>query len=75
MFATPVESSTLTSVAYDPAGAVLRLEFRSHEFYLYFDVPPDVYQALLEAESKGSCFNRHLRGRFRYLRLPRTIEA
>jgi KTSC domain len=69
MLATAVESSTLSTVAYDRAGQVLRLEFRSRTVYCYFGVPPDVYQDLMEADSKGSYFNRNIRARFPYLRL------
>ena len=69
MFATAVESTTLTTVAYDRAGQVLRLEFRSHAVYCYFRVPPGVYQNLIAADSKGSYFNRYIRGRFPYHKL------
>jgi KTSC domain len=69
MLATTVESSTLTTVAYDRAGQVLRLEFRSRAVYCYFGVPPSLHQDLLAADSKGSYFNRNIRGRFPYLRL------
>jgi hypothetical protein len=69
MVATPVESTTLSTVAYDPAGQLLRLEFRSRAVYCYCDVPSAVYQDLMEADSKGSYFNRNIRGRFRYHRL------
>jgi KTSC domain len=69
MLATAVESSTLTTVAYDCVGQVLRLEFRSNAVYCYFSVPPNVHIDLLAADSKGSYFNRNIRGRFPYLRL------
>ena len=55
-FAT-VESTTLATVAYDEASKVLQLEFCSRAVYLYFDIPPDVHQALLGAPSKGKYFN------------------
>lgn len=70
MLATAVASSTLTTVAYDRAGQVLRLEFRSRAVYCYFGVPPHVYQDLMAADSKGSYFNRNIRARYPYLRLP-----
>jgi hypothetical protein len=69
MLATAVESSTLTTVAYDRAGQVLQLEFRSRAVYRYFDVPPGVYHDLMAADSKGAYFNRNIRGRFPYHRL------
>lgn len=69
MLATTVESSTLITVAYDCTGQVLRLEFRSRAVYCYFCVPASVYQDLMAADSKGSYFNRNIRGRFPYHRL------
>ena len=66
---TAVESTTLATVTYDPAGPVLRLEFQNRAVYCYFSVPPGVHQDLMAAASKGSYFNRYIRGRFPYLRL------
>jgi hypothetical protein len=66
MLATTVDSTTLATVAYDTAGQLLRLEFRSRAVYCYFGVPLGVYQNLMSAESKGSYFNRNIRGRFPY---------
>ena len=70
MLAFAVKSTTLNTVAYDHVAQVLRLEFRSRAVYCYFGVPPGVYQNLLAADSKGSYFNRNIRGRFPYHRLP-----
>jgi lysyl-tRNA synthetase class 2 len=69
MLSTAVESTTLSAVAYQPADQVLCLEFRSRAVYCYFGVPLSVYQDLLAADSKGSYFNRYIRGRFPYHRL------
>jgi hypothetical protein len=62
----PVESTTLATVGYDEARSVLQLEFRSRAIYQYFGVPAAVHEGLLEAPSKGSYFNRFIRGRFPY---------
>lgn len=64
-----VESTTLATVAYDEALELLQLEFCSRAIYHYFDVPVAVHAALLLAESKGSYFNRVIRGGFRYSRV------
>ena len=69
MLATAVESTTLTAVGYDATGQVLWLEFHSHAVYCYFDVPATAHHALLAADSKGSYFNQHIRGRFPYQRV------
>ena len=66
MNVTAVESATLATVAYDDARELLQLEFRSLAIYQYFGVPAAVHAALLRAPSKGSYFNRVMRGRFPY---------
>jgi hypothetical protein len=70
MLVTAVDSTTLATIAYDAAEQTLWLEFRSGAVYVYSSVPSDVHQALLLADSKGVYFNRHIRGRFPYLRQP-----
>lgn len=75
MLATAVESTTLATVAYDAAGQLLRLEFRSHAVYSYFGVPAAVHHALLEAESKGAYFNRHIPDRFPFQRADRPLPT
>ena len=74
MNSTVVESTTLARVAYDDLRQLLRLEFRSRAIYQYSGVPPAVHQALLQAPSKGSYFNRVIRGRFPYA-LVSTAQA
>lgn len=66
MHVTAVESTTLATVAYDNARELLQLEFRSRAIYQYFGVAAAVHEALLGAPSKGSYFNRFIRGRFPY---------
>lgn len=63
-----VESNTLATVAYDAEHGLLQIEFRDRAVYQYFEVPAKVYAALLQAPSKGSYFNRIIRGRFAYVR-------
>ena len=66
----PVDSTTLATVAYDCSAQLLRLEFRSRAVYFYFGVPPAIHRGLMAATSKGSYFNRNIRGRFRFQRKP-----
>jgi hypothetical protein len=67
---TAVESSTLSALAYDEAREILQLRFRSRAVYRYYGVPATVHEALLGAPSKGSYFNRAIRGRFPYALAP-----
>ena len=66
MNVTTVKSTSLATVAYDDARELLQLEFCSRAIYQYFGVPAAVHAALLGAPSKGSYFNRVIRGRFPY---------
>ena len=59
-----VESSTFAAVGYDACGKLLQLEFCSGAVYHYFGVPTAMHEGLLNATSKGSFFNRSIRGRF-----------
>ena len=66
MLATVLESTVLAAAVYDPLAHRLWLEFRSGPVYCYSDVPPTVYQGMIEAPSKGAYFNGSIRGRFAY---------
>jgi hypothetical protein len=57
----PVQSSNLRAVGYDAALLLLEVEFQSGSVYAYRRVPPQVYEALLKASSKGSYFTAHIR--------------
>jgi hypothetical protein len=56
----PVRSSVIATVGYDGATAELEVAFRSGDVYRYFAVPPSVHRALMEADSPGAYFNRHI---------------
>jgi len=49
----PVESSMIRAVGYDPETHILEVVFNSGRTYCYEDVPPEVRQELMTAESKG----------------------
>jgi len=51
---TTVESSMIYAVGYDPETRTLEVAFNSGEKYQYYDVPPEEYEGLMAAESKGS---------------------
>ena len=64
-----VRSRSLANMAYDHDQAILQIEFRGGTVYPYFRVPRQTYQDLLQADSKGTYFNRYVRSAFRYARL------
>ena len=70
-----VESSTLAAVGYEAGRKLLEVEFCSRAVYHYFGVPAAVHQSLLSASSKGTFFNRSIRGRFPYRRVTECSPA
>ena len=58
-----VESSVIGTVGY---SRVLEVKFASGKVYQYYDVPQDIFDGMLNAESKGKYFNANIRGKFSY---------
>ena len=56
-----VDSSVIDSVGYDDDSATLMVVFRDGHIYEFHLVPRHVYEAFLEADSKGSFFNEQLK--------------
>ena len=61
-----LQSTSLSAATYQEQSASLELVFRSGAIYRYIGVSAQVYQELLQSESKGRYFNQHIRNRFRY---------
>jgi hypothetical protein len=49
----PAESSMIKAVGYDPDARLLEVVFNNNRIYHYEGVPPEVYEGLMAAESKG----------------------
>src|ERR1039457_3213060 len=64
-----LESTMLATAGYDEHRCELQLDFRDGARYQYSAVPPHLFHDLLAAPSKGSFFNRHIRGRFHHVKL------
>jgi len=60
------DSTAIERAAYDSQSAVLDIWYVSGDRYSYFDVPPEVYEALLAAPSAGAFVNAGIKPRFRY---------
>jgi len=58
---TPVSSSNLASVGYDPATNTLEVEFLNGSIYHYFNVPPSIYSGLMSASSHGSYLDQYVK--------------
>ncbi len=61
---TPVQSSNIASIGHDPATDTLHVEFRSGATWAYDGVDADRHAELLNADSVGSHFAKHIRGKF-----------
>ncbi|MFG7341878.1 KTSC domain-containing protein [Stutzerimonas stutzeri] len=65
-----LQSSSLRSLGYDPEQQILEVQFSSGALYRYEAVPPEVVQALLEADSLGRHFNQVFKPQhYRYRRI------
>lgn len=58
----PVSSSDIRSIGYE--NGTLHIQFRSGGLYAYYGVPVSVYQALVNASSRGRYFHAHIKGRY-----------
>ena len=56
-----VESSNLASIGYDAENEILEIEFNHGGVYQYFDVPENVYDELMDADSHGQYFDRNIK--------------
>jgi hypothetical protein len=59
------DSTVLHAAGYDPETQRLEVIFQSGKLYCYHRVPPEVYEKLLEADSKGAFFNVAIAGLYR----------
>lgn len=59
-----MDSSLISGALYWPEHKALELCLSSGRRYLYLGVPADVAEGFASAPSKGSYFNRTIRGRF-----------
>ncbi|MFD3166436.1 KTSC domain-containing protein [Herpetosiphon sp. NSE202] len=68
---TPVDSSNLASVGYDPTDQTLEIEFNNRSIYQYSNVPEEVYAELMSADSHGRYFNHNIKGAYPYRQVSR----
>jgi hypothetical protein len=61
----PIDSSAIKALGYDEASQTLFVQMLSTmEVYTYQNVPGDVYQALMDSESKGSFYAQNIKGKY-----------
>ena len=60
----PVESSSVSAIGYDKATQELHVDFHGSGRYVYHNVPPEKYQAVMSGESIGKALHQHIKGQF-----------
>jgi len=66
---TPVSSSNLHSVGYDPSTETLEVEFHHGGIYQYFGVPSSIHDALMSASSHGEYFAANIKNNYRWQKI------
>lgn len=61
MQTTPVDSSHLKSIGYEPESQTLTVEFHKGGIYHYHNVPPQKYEQLMNADSHGKYFLNNIK--------------
>jgi hypothetical protein len=67
-----VISSNVVAIGYKEKEKDLYIDFKNGS-YVYFNVPQEIYDGLLNAESKGKYLHQKIKGRYDYAKLN-TIE-
>lgn len=67
---TPVESSNIKAVGYDPDAHAMHVQFKSGGHYRYAGVPKAAHEAFMAAPSKGSHFAQNVAGKFEHTKVP-----
>lgn len=65
----PVTSSSLAEVGYDAEFETLEVKFKHGGIYQYFNVPPFMYERLMNADSLGRFLNREIKGHYQEAKL------
>lgn len=63
------DSSTIREIGYNADSATLIVRFVAG-LYTYDDVPPDVHEKFMAAESKGRFFHQQIRGKYQTTKIP-----
>ena len=70
----PVESSALAQVGYSKRLRALEIEFRNGAIYRYLEVEPELYEGLINAQSKARFYDHNIRRKYRSLHVLRRAQ-
>ncbi|ASU32787.1 KTSC domain-containing protein [Mucilaginibacter xinganensis] len=62
-------SSVVAAMKYNESSATLRIIYTSGSVYDYKQVPPDVFEQMNAAASKGTFLNTMIKGKYRYKKI------
>lgn len=65
----PVISSNIEAIGYDEPTQELHITFKTGRTYKYAGVPPQIFQMLIDAASKGKYFIENIRGHYTYAKI------
>lgn len=63
---TYVDSSNIEAIGYEDNTQELHVQFLSGGYYIYHDVPRQIFDDLMSAPSKGSFLNREVKGVYQF---------
>lgn len=63
-----VDSSTISTIGYDPEDKTLYVAFHGGGRYTYHDVPQETYEALMDSESKGQFLHKNVKNIHRFVK-------
>jgi hypothetical protein len=69
-----LQSSMMTFAKYDDDACELDITFTSGKTYRYLEVPVEIYEGLLDAESKGEFFNDSIKDEFNFSEVRNSIR-
>lgn len=64
-----VSSSNIVSVGYNAEQKILEVEFKGGKIYQYLGVPSQIYEEMMNSDSKGTYLHRHVRDRYKFLKV------
>lgn len=62
-------SSNIKGLSYDDMNNSLVVEFKNGGKYLYEDVPIELYESFVKADSVGKFFFANVRGKYKFQKL------
>lgn len=67
-----IASSNITALGYDEINKMLRVIFKNNSSYIYTNVEPEVWQIIINSESKGKSLNENIvrhKEKYKYYKL------